>query len=51
MFYDHPDLKKCVCVYIYILLKNILYIKLTYFDHPNKNIEKLYLRIIRIWVQ
>ena len=53
MFYNHPDLKKmsipiCVCIYIYILLKNILYTKLTNFDYLNKNVEQLYLRIIRI---
>ena len=57
MFYDHLDLKKMnvrICVYIYIyiyiytLLKNILYTKLTNFDHLNKNVEQLYLRIIRI---
>ena len=46
MFCDYPDLKKmCVCVCVYILLKNILYTKLTYFDHHNKNVEQLYLRI------
>ena len=53
MFCDHPDLKKNVCVYIYIYIyiytiKNILYTKLTNFDYLNKNVEQLYLRIIRI---
>ena len=45
MFGDHPNLKKKI---IYILLKYILYTKLTYFDHLNKNFEHLYLKIIRI---
>ena len=36
---------------IYILKKNILFTKLTYFGHPNKNIEYFYLRLVRIWVQ
>ena len=36
MFCDHLDLKK---LYIYILLKNILFTKLTYFDYHNKNVE------------
>ena len=45
MFCDLLDLKK-KC--IYILLKNILYTKLAYFDHSNKNIKHLYLRSIRI---
>ena len=31
--------------------KNILYIKLTYCDHLNKNIEHFNLRITKIWVQ
>ena len=52
MFYNHPDLKKMsirICVYIYIYtFKNILYTKLTNFDYLNKNVEQLYLRIIRI---
>ena len=39
--------------YIYILKyiyihTHILYTKLTYFNYPNKNVEHLYLRIIRI---
>ena len=39
-------------VYIYILIKKyILYTKLTYFDHPNKNVKHLDLKITRIWVQ
>ena len=46
MFCDYPDFKK---LYIYIL--NILFTKLTYFDHPNKNVEHFYLKLIRIWVQ
>ena len=36
---------------IYILQKFILFTKLTYFDHSNKNVEHFYLGIIRIWVQ
>ena len=44
MFCDHLDLKNC----IYILLKNILFTKLTYFDHSNKNFKHFYLRLIRI---
>ena len=49
MFCDHANLKKMyIYIYIYILLKNILNTKLTYFDHPNKNVKHLYLRIIRI---
>ena len=34
-------------IYIYIHI-HILYTKLTYFDYSNKNIEYLYMRIIRI---
>ena len=37
--------------YIYTLVKKILYAKLTYCDHPNKNIEHPDLRITKIWVQ
>ena len=44
MFCDYFDLKKC----IYILKIYILFTKLTYFDYPNKNVEHLYLKIIRI---
>ena len=45
---DHPNLeKKC----IYTLVKKILYAKLTYYNHPNKNVEYPNLRIIKIWVQ
>ena len=43
MFWDHPNLK---ILYIYILKKKNT--KLTYFDHPNKNVEHFYLRLIRI---
>ena len=39
--------KKC----IYTLVKKLLYVKLTYCDHPNKNIEHLDLRITKSWVQ
>ena len=45
---NHPDLKK-KC--IYILSKKYYILKLTYFDHSNKNAKHLYLRIIRIRVQ
>ena len=38
--------KKC----IYALAKKILYAKLTYCDHLNKNFEHPNLRIIKIWV-
>ena len=37
--------------YIYTLTKKILYAKLTYCDHPNKNNEHPDLRITKIWVQ
>ena len=36
---------------IYTLTKKILYAKLTYCDHPNKNYEHPDLRITQIWVQ
>ena len=39
--------KKC----IYTPVKNILYAKLTYCDHPNKNYEHSDLRITKIWIQ
>ena len=45
MFWDHPNLK---ILYIYILKKKYYFTKLTYFDHPNKNVEHLYLRLIII---
>ena len=45
MFCNHPDLKKNVYLYF---KKYILHTKLTYFDHPNKNVKHFYLRIIRI---
>ena len=45
MFYDHLDLKK---LYIYIPKKYILFTKLIYFDHLNKNFEHFYLRLMRI---
>ena len=45
MFCDHPDLKK-LCIYTYIYI--YIYTKLTYFNYPNKNVEYLYMRIIRI---
>ena len=38
-------------MYIYILAKKILYAKLTYCNHPNKNFEHPNLRIKKIWVQ
>ena len=38
-------------IYIYIFPKKILYAKLIYCDHPNKNVEHLDLRITKIWVQ
>ena len=44
MFWDHFDLK----ILIYKLQKYILFTKLTYFDHLNKNVEQFYLRLIRI---
>ena len=49
---DHPDLHQtCKKMFIYTLVKKILYAKLTYCDHPNKNIEYPNLRITKIWVQ
>ena len=45
MFWDRPDLK---ILYIYILQKNMLFTKLTYFDHPNKKVKRFYWRLIRI---
>ena len=45
MFWDQPNLK---ILYIYTKKKKILFTKLTYFGHPNKNIEYFYLRLIRI---
>ena len=47
MFIDHSHLKKKTCIYIH-LQKKIIYIILTYFDHPNKNSIQHDLRIIRI---
>ena len=44
---DHPDLQKNVNIYLW----KELYTKLTYFDHPNKNVEHLTLRIKKILVQ
>ena len=44
-------LKNIVCIYIYIFQKNILFTKLTYFNHSNKNIEHFYLKLTKIWVQ
>ena len=38
-------------VYIYIYIpKKILYAKITYCDHPNKNFEYLDLRITKFWI-
>ena len=45
---DHLTRKK---MYIYTLTKNILYAKLIYCDHLNKNFEHLDLKITKIWVQ
>ena len=45
---DHPELLKNVYRH---LLKKILYAKLTYCDHPDKNVEHPDLRITKIWVQ
>ena len=39
--------KKC----IYTLAKKLLYVKLTYCDHLNKNIEHIDLKITKSWVQ
>ena len=36
---------------VYTLAKNILYTKLIYCDHYNKNIEHSNLRITKIWVK
>ena len=41
MFGNHPKLKKNVYI---CFKKNILYTKLIYFDHPNKNVD---MRIIK----
>ena len=41
MFFDHPDLKTMyvyIYIYIYTHLKKILYVKLTDFNYPNKNV-------------
>ena len=48
---DYPDLPKIVYIYIYIYLQNIYiytHTKLTYFDHPNENIDHSHLRITKI---
>ena len=44
---DHPDLQKNVNIY----LRKELCTKLTYFDHPSKNVEHPILRIKKILVQ
>ena len=44
---DNPDLQKNVNIY----LRKELYTKLTYFDHPNKNVEHPTLAIKKILVQ
>ena len=45
---DHPDLQKnCICT----LVKKELYVKITYCDHLNKNIEQPELRITKSQVQ
>ena len=36
---------------MYIYLQKNVYTKLTYCEHPNKNIEHPDLRIIKNWVQ
>ena len=43
-----PQLAK---IYIYTLAKKKLYVKLTYSDHSNKNVEHTNLRITKSWVQ
>ena len=53
---DHPDLQKNAYIHlakkcIYTLGKKLLYIKLTYCDHSNKNVEYPNLRISKNWVQ
>ena len=48
---DHHDLHLTCKKSIYILAKKKLYAKLTYCDHPNKNIGHPDLRITKIWVQ
>ena len=45
---DHLDLQKNVYIH---LPKKILYAKLTYCDHPSKNVKQPDLRITKIWVQ
>ena len=45
------DLQKNVCIYIYIFAIKNLYTKLTYYNHPNKNVECSDLRITKIWIQ
>ena len=47
----HRTTLTCKKMYIYILAKKILYAKLTYCNHPNKNFEHPNLRITKIWVQ
>ena len=44
---DHPNLQlTCKTIYIYTC-KKILYAKLIYFDHPNKNVEHPNLKITK----
>ena len=37
-------------IYIYIFQKKLLYAKITYYDHPNKNFEYLDLRITKFLI-
>ena len=46
---DYPDLPKNVYIYIYTCKIYIYtHTKLTYFDHPNENIDHSHLRITKI---
>ena len=48
--HDHSDLQKMAYIHLQKRKKN-LYVKLTYCDHLNKNVEHPNLRITKSWVQ
>ena len=47
----HRTTITCKKMHIYTCQKKIFYVKLTYCDHLNKNVEHLDLRITKSWVQ
>ena len=47
--HDGHYLQKKKCIYTFV--KKLLYVKLTYCDHSNKNVKQLGLRITKSWVQ